>query len=115
MGSRGERRGGQASRPEVDGMRAAKSREEPERSVLEAAAPEGGLAAAAFPAPDPRDYAALLRNSSLARTTAGAKSRESRRTRREDLMRGHLLTILEPVRATEFSSTPSGLSSPLPG
>ena len=55
MGSRGERRQGQSSRPEVDGVRAAKSREEPERSVLEAAAPEGGLAAAAFPAPDPRD------------------------------------------------------------
>lgn len=55
VGSRGERREGQASRPEVDGVRAAKSREEPERSVLEAAAPEGGLAAAAFPAPDPRD------------------------------------------------------------
>lgn len=55
MGSRGERREGQSSRPEVDGVRAAKSREEPERSVPEAAAPEGGLAAAAFPAPDPRD------------------------------------------------------------
>ena len=79
-GLKRERRGGQASRPEVGGVRAARSWEEPERSVLEAAAPEGGPAAAAFPAPDPRGYAALLRNSSLARTTAGAKSRESRRT-----------------------------------
>lgn len=60
MGSRGERRGGLASQPEVDGVWAARGREESERSILEApsvprpplAAPGGGLAAAAFSAPD---------------------------------------------------------------
>ena len=61
-GLKRERRGGQASRPEVGGVRAARSWEEPERSVLEAAAPEGGPAAAAFPAPDPE---AMQRSSGI--------------------------------------------------